>query len=54
MFSRVADLTWKHPKLVLAAVAAERDEPDEAARFLGHAEQLRDESGVAAPAFSLT
>jgi tetratricopeptide (TPR) repeat protein len=36
---------------VLAAIAAERDEPERAAMLLGQADRLRDESGVAVPAF---
>ena len=36
---------------VLAAIAAERDEPERAATLLGHAGRLRHESGVEVPAF---
>ena len=36
---------------VLAAIAAERDEPVRAATLLGHADRLRHESGVEVPAF---
>ena len=36
---------------VLAAIAAERDEPERAARLLEDADRLRAESGVAVPAF---
>ena len=36
---------------VLAAIAAERDEPERAATLLGQAERLRAESGVEVPAF---
>jgi len=36
---------------VLAAIAAERDEPEQAATLLGQAGHLRDESGVEVPAF---
>jgi tetratricopeptide (TPR) repeat protein len=37
--------------LVLAAIAAERDEPDQAAMLLERAERLRAESGAEIPAF---
>jgi tetratricopeptide (TPR) repeat protein len=36
---------------VLAAIAAERDEPERAGRLLGDADRLRSESGVGVPAF---
>ncbi len=36
---------------VLAGIAAERDDLDRAATMLGHADALRDESGVKVPAF---
>ena len=36
---------------VLAAIAAERDEPERAATLLGQADRLRIESGVEIPAF---
>jgi tetratricopeptide (TPR) repeat protein len=36
---------------VLAAIAAERDEPEQAATLLGQADRLRAESGVEVPAF---
>jgi len=36
---------------VLAAISAERDEPEQAATLLGQADGLRDESGVEVPAF---
>jgi hypothetical protein len=36
---------------VLAAIAAERDEPERAATLLGQAEHLRVDSGVEVPAF---
>jgi tetratricopeptide (TPR) repeat protein len=36
---------------VLAAIAAQRDEPERAATLLGRADHLRGESGVAIPAF---
>ena len=36
---------------VLAATAAERDEPEQAATLLGHADRLRGGSGVEVPGF---